>query len=192
MSPWWSLWVKRGNKKWILCASSFFWKTGTGFFLPFFWSYLHKMEVTSNSTHFLKFTSSHKDLVIIWHSWSLETSKLQTKRRQSFKCYVIINAITQNVYCWFLSVWPINILRQLYLEQLKITYQRNGVVWEVWGKESDLLGSHCHAPKLCLWLELFIVRFTYRKRFTNQALKGITNRRINRETKRYFLPFTEL
>ena len=71
-------------------------------------------------------------------------------------------------------------------------YQRNGVVWEVWGKESDLLGSHCHAPKLCLWLELFIVRFTYRKRFTNQALKGITNRRINRETKRYFLPFTEL
>ena len=46
--------------------------------------------------------------------------------------------------------------------------------------------THCHAPKLCLWLELFIVRFTYRKRFTNQALKGITNRRINRETKNMF------
>ena len=67
-----------------------------------------------------------------------------------------------------------------------ISYQRNGVVWEVWGKESDLLGSHCRAPKLCLWLELFIVRFTYRKRFTKQALKGNTNRGINRETKNMF------
>ena len=65
-------------------------------------------------------------------------------------------------------------------------YQRNGVIWEVWGKKSDLWGVTVTPPKLCLWLELFIVRFTYRKRFTNQALKGITNRRINRETKNIF------